>query len=65
MSRFLDNLVWRVVLSDDEEDDEDENVLVLERRQYTMLQRIDLDCWDYLDFYQRFRLRKTTVVQVL
>lgn len=38
---------------------------VRERREYKMFPRIGVDKWDDLDFLQRFRLSKHTVVQVL
>lgn len=39
--------------------------LVPERRQYKMMERIDMDCFDDSDFVYRFRLSKSTVMYVL
>lgn len=57
--RRVDDLVWRVVFdSDDDENENSENgVLRFNRREYKMLERINVDCWDDEDFYDRFRLR--------
>lgn len=56
----LDAFDWMENLSEDEED-----VLVTERRQYTMAQRINMTNWDDYDFFVRFRLHKETVAQIL
>lgn len=45
--------------------DDDENTLVVERRQYKMAERINMEYWDDEDFFQRFRLTKPTVAKVL
>lgn len=39
--------------------------LLLERRQYKMFPRINMDKWDDTDFVFRFRLEKGTVAKVL
>lgn len=36
-----------------------------ERREYKMKERINIDCWDDVDFHGRFRLTKPTVLRVL
>lgn len=45
--------------------DEEENALVVERRQYKMMQRIDMEHWDDVDFFRRFRLTKPSVAKGL
>lgn len=51
--------------SDDDSDDEDMiYVLRPERRAYSMRERINLDSWDDVDFFSRFRLKKATVLMV-
>lgn len=49
----------------DDSDDEDINVRLIGRREYKLKPRINLDCWDDVDFVQRFRLKKETVLIVL
>lgn len=56
----FDRLEYLLDLSDEEEND-----LVAERRQYKMMERIDIEKWDDEDFFHRFRLSKPTVVRVL
>lgn len=58
MDRYLEYLL-------DLSDDDEENTLVMERRQYKMMERIDMENWDDKDFFQRFRLTKPTVAKVL
>lgn len=48
-----------------ESSEKEVEVLVVERRQYKMLERIDLDKWDDFDFIFRFRLSKPSVLKVL
>lgn len=57
--------------SGENEENDDENgelieIDVTERRGYRLFPRIDyIDYWNDVEFFQRFRLRKTTVVPVL
>lgn len=54
--------------SENEESDDENGQLNLEieRRAYRLLPRIDyIDMWNDVEFFQRFRLRKETVVYVL
>lgn len=44
---------------------EDEESLQIERREYKMFKRIQLNTWDDLDFLHRFRLSKRTTMMVL
>lgn len=44
---------------------EEEIEAVRERREYKMFPRIDIDKWDDVDFLDRFRLTKPTVIKVL
>lgn len=56
---------------EENEENDDENgelieIDVIERRGYRLFPRIDyIDYWNDVEFFQRFRLRKTTVVPVL
>lgn len=47
-----------------DDDDENDEMLFVERRQYKMQDRIDMDKWDDIDFIYRFRLAKATVTHV-
>lgn len=50
---------------DDDDDDSDDQDLAKERREYKMLERINIDKWDDFDFQYRFRVSKTTFFLVL
>lgn len=43
----------------------DEEAAVRIRRPYRFMTRVGLDTWDDIDFLQRFRLMKATVLKVL
>lgn len=58
---WSNNHVW----SGWEIENDEENYLNAERRQYTMNEQLNLDKWDDLDFFTRFRIHKTTFVYVL
>lgn len=47
------------------EEMDEEDVFVAERRQYRMLERVQVDLWDDYDFIYRFRLSKSTFAVVL
>lgn len=55
---------WSDFDGDNEYNDDDEEVLVVERRQYKMMARINMDKWDDVDFVYRLRLTKATVAKV-
>lgn len=59
-----DQYYWRF-LDDEEENSAENGVLILTRRQYKMRVRINIDNWDDLDFFMRFRLQKSTVMMIL
>lgn len=50
--------------SDNEEVEDRRQYLFKERRQYKMLERINVDKWDDVDFYYRYRMHKTTFFHV-
>lgn len=52
-------------LSWDDSSSDEEEYFERERRQYKMRIRIDMESWDDVDFFCRFRLRKETVAYVL
>lgn len=60
------NFAWRMVFDEESDEGDDENNAVMVcRREYKLFPRINLDCWDDVDFVHRFRLRKETVLVVL
>lgn len=56
---------WENRLVYEDSSSSDDEQLVVERRQYKMIERISLDKWDDLDFAFRFRVSKNTFAIVL
>lgn len=46
------NFVWRMVIDSDSDDDDDDEVLPVYRREYKMYPRINLECWDFIQFHE-------------
>lgn len=49
----------------DDDGDDDDNVVRLARRPYNLPERATVNDWDYVDFFQRFRITKRTFLVVI
>lgn len=70
MARAIDRFLWPEIygphpLFVDGDDDEDDDIDLVGRREYRIMQRAEMNDWDDVDFFRRFRLTKPTFVRVL